>query len=89
MCVNRTTTVHEHAVPDMADSERRKEFQVAGFEALVEMKLNSCREKDKTDLREMVDVGGFDFDWPRQLPRKTFARLSCDALPIHADVRLV
>lgn len=37
--------------------------QVVTLEALVEMKLNSFRDKDRTHLRDMIQVGLIDSNW--------------------------
>src|SRR5437763_10146896 len=51
--------------PDVAESERGPEaFQVVGIEALVRMKLTSFRDKDRTHLRDMIEVGIIDQSWP-------------------------
>jgi hypothetical protein len=54
----------EHTLPDLDESERAKEFQVATLEALVRMKLTSWRDKDRTHLRDMIGVGLLGATWP-------------------------
>ncbi len=63
------------AFPDISDSERGAEFQVISLQALVEMKLNSFRCKDRTHLRDMIEVGLIDATWPAKFPASLAARL--------------
>ena len=39
------------------------------------MKLTSYRDKDKTHLRDMIDVGLVDAAWPARYPPELAARL--------------
>jgi len=59
---------HEHASPDLDESERAAEFQVASLEALTRMKLIAWRDKDRTHLRDMIGVGLIDATWPARFP---------------------
>ena len=59
---------HEHASPDLDDSERAAEFQVISLEAIVRMKLIAWRDKDRTHLRDMIGVGLLDATWPARFP---------------------
>ena len=43
--------------------------------ALVRMKLTSWRDKDRTHLRNMIQVGLIDATWPVRLPSPLAARL--------------
>src|SRR5271154_3647396 len=43
---------YEHASPDLDESERAAEFQVATLQALLKMKLIAWRDKDRTHLRD-------------------------------------
>src|SRR6267154_6404945 len=65
----------EYTLPDIDESERAVEFQVAKLEALVRMKLIAWRDKDRTHLRDMIGVGLVDASWPIQLPAPLGARL--------------
>jgi Uncharacterised nucleotidyltransferase len=65
----------EHTLPDLDESERAVEFQVATLEALVRMKLTAWRDKDRTHLRDMIGVGLLDATWPARLPPPLGARL--------------
>ncbi|MCX7392196.1 MAG: hypothetical protein NTX02_13550 [Planctomycetia bacterium] len=48
------------AVPDVDESKSFKSYRVLSLEALVRMKLTSYRDKDRTHLRDMLDVGLLD-----------------------------
>ena len=61
--------------PDVADSEPAAEFQVVTLEALVVMKLNSNRLKDKVHLLDLIGVGQLDQTWPARLPPDLAPRL--------------
>ena len=49
--------------------------RVLSLEALVRMKLTSYRDKDRTHLRDMLDVGLLDATWPNRYPTELAARL--------------
>ncbi len=65
----------EHTLPDIDESERAVEFQVATLEALVRMKLIAWRDKDRTHLRDMIGVGLVDATWPARFPAPLGDRL--------------
>ncbi len=65
----------EFNLPDIKESERAGEFQVAGIEALVRMKLIAWRDKDRTHLRDLIGVGLLDASWPARFPAQLGARL--------------
>jgi hypothetical protein len=65
----------EHTLPDLAQSERASEFQVANLEALVRMKLIAYRRKDQVHLLDLIGVGLLDATWPARLPPPLSARL--------------
>lgn len=48
---------------------------VVELQALVEMKLNSFRDKDRTHLRDMIQIGLIDASWPSRFPRELGHRL--------------
>jgi hypothetical protein len=55
--------------PDVAESEMTEPFRLLSLDALVRMKLTSFRDKDRTHLRDLMDVGLVDASWvPRLLP---------------------
>jgi hypothetical protein len=62
-------------VPDVTESEVTPQFRLVGFEPLVRMKLVSFRDKDRTHLRDMIDVGLIDATWAARLPRELAKRL--------------
>jgi hypothetical protein len=63
------------ATPDVTDSEANPRFQVVTLAALVEMKLNSFRLKDRVHLLDLIGVGLVDQTWPQRLPPELAARL--------------
>jgi hypothetical protein len=65
----------DYNLPEIEDSERAVEFQVAALEALVRMKLVAWRDKDRTHLRDLIGVGLIDATWPNRLPAPLGARL--------------
>ena len=62
-------------VPDVAESVSFKSYRVLALEAVVRMKLTSYRDKDKTHLRDMIDVSLVDATWPARYPAELAARL--------------
>src|SRR5258708_7019644 len=66
---------YEHASPDLDESERAAEFQVATLQALLKMKLIAWRDKDRTHLRDLIGVGLIDATWPARFPPPLGERL--------------
>jgi hypothetical protein len=64
----------EH-LPNLEESERAAEFQVASLSALVRMKLISPHLIDRVHLRDMIDVGLIDKSWPTRFPPPLAERL--------------
>jgi len=60
--------------PDLTEVERQA-FNVLAFDALVRMKLTSFRDKDRTHLRDMIEVGLLDDSWLNRLPPELSVRL--------------
>ena len=61
--------------PLLSESERGAAFQVVSLEALVRMKLVSNRDKDRTHLRDMIQLGLVDETWPARYPTVLAERL--------------
>jgi hypothetical protein len=61
--------------PDVAESEMADAFQILSLEALVRMKLTSFRDKDRTHLRDLLEVGLIDSAWTSRLPPALAERL--------------
>jgi hypothetical protein len=61
--------------PDLSEAEAGPEFRVIGLEALVRRKLTSDRDKDRTHLRDLIDVGLIDASWVARFPPGLAARL--------------
>jgi len=49
---------------EMTETQASGNFSVVSLEALVRMKLTSFRDKDRTHLRDMIEVGLIDDSWP-------------------------
>ncbi len=54
--------------PDVSDSADAPFFRVLSLQALVQIKLTAYRDKDKTHLRDLIDVGLIDPSWPARFP---------------------
>lgn len=63
------------ALPDLDESERAPEFQVATLDALVRMKLTAYRRKDQVHLLDLIGVGLIDASWPARFPAPLGDRL--------------
>lgn len=50
-------------------------FRHLTLDALVRMKLTSYRDKDRTHLRDLIEVGLIDGTWPARFPPELAARL--------------
>jgi hypothetical protein len=54
---------------DVAERELADDYHVVALEALVRMKLNAFRDKDRTHLRDLISLGLIDASWlPRCVP---------------------
>ncbi len=63
------------AAPDVTASESFRSYRVLSLEALVQMKLTSYRDRDKTHVRDMLEVGLLDATWPSRYPPLLASRL--------------
>lgn len=61
--------------PDVAESEQTESFRLVTLDALVRMKLTSFRDKDRTHLRDLIEVGLVDASWRARLPAELGLRL--------------
>ena len=61
--------------PDVTDSEQIGLFRVLTLEALVQIKLTAFRDKDRTHLRDLLDVGLIDAAWVDRYPPPLADRL--------------
>lgn len=61
--------------PNVEESKATPTCQVLGLEALVRMKLTSFRDKDRTHVRDFIDVGLVDKTWVNRLPPELGSRL--------------
>jgi hypothetical protein len=63
------------ASPDVTESEAGPEFHVLQLRALVGVKLTAYRDKDRTHLRDLIDVGLIDGSWEQYYPAELAGRL--------------
>jgi hypothetical protein len=63
------------ANPDVTQSEAAEEYRVLTLESLVQIKLTAFRDKDRTHLRDMIEVGLIDQTWPKKFPPELADRL--------------
>ncbi len=61
--------------PLLSESERGAAFQVVSLEPLVRMKLVSNRDKDRTHVRDMIQLGLIDSTWAARFPPVLAERL--------------
>jgi hypothetical protein len=61
--------------PDVTESEDAGSFRVLALPALVQIKLTAFREKDRTHLRDLIDVGLVDDTWYPRFPQELAERL--------------
>lgn len=73
---NEKVRPHEAmANPDVTDAEPTAEFRVLSLPALVRIKLTAFRDKDRTHLRDLIEVGLIDESWCERLPPELSERL--------------
>jgi hypothetical protein len=53
--------------PDVTEAETTGAFRLVTLDALVRMKLTAYRDKDRTHLRDLIDVGLVDASWVSRL----------------------
>lgn len=63
------------AAPGVQQSIEINQKRVVELLPLVEMKLNSYRDKDKAHLRDLIQVGLIDSTWLERLPVALAPRL--------------
>lgn len=61
--------------PDVDELRTTSTFSVLNLDALVRMKLTSFRDKDRTHLRDLIEVGLIDATWPGRFPPELGQRL--------------
>jgi hypothetical protein len=69
---------YQDAAPDVSEAEKpggAGGFSVVKLEALVRMKLTSFRDKDRTHLRDMLEIGLIDASWTTRFGAELGARL--------------
>jgi hypothetical protein len=66
---------YEAAAPDLDTADDHEAFQLLALEPLVRMKLTSFRDKDRTHLRDLIEVGLVDRTWLDRLQPELAKRL--------------
>ena len=61
--------------PDVDETTITATARVLSLEALLRMKLTSFRDKDRTHVRDLIDVGLVDVSWCARLPAELATRL--------------
>jgi len=61
--------------PDVTESEATETFRLVTLGALVRMKLTAFRDRDRTHLRDFIEVGLVDASWRNRLAAPLAARL--------------
>jgi hypothetical protein len=61
--------------PDVSESEGGERYRVLNLEALLRMKLTSFRDKDRTHIRDLIDIGLIDATWTARFPAELAGRL--------------
>jgi len=61
--------------PNVEQAVEINDKRIVELESLVEMKLNSYRDRDRTHLRDMIQIGLIDATWPDRFPPQLGQRL--------------
>jgi hypothetical protein len=61
--------------PDLTSTEQHEAYKLLALEPLVTMKLTSFRDKDRTHLRDLIEVGLIDGAWISRLQPELAIRL--------------
>ena len=63
------------ANPGLESRLNTGEFKVISLESLVQIKLTAFRDKDRTHVRDLIEVGLIDDTWPSKFPAVLADRL--------------
>ncbi len=61
--------------PSVTESEATPTFRLLTLDALVRMKLTFFRDKDRTHIRDLIDIGLVDVAWLDRVPQELRSRL--------------
>jgi len=61
--------------PDVTEVVRAENYTILSLDALVRIKLTDYGDKDRTHLRDLIDVGLIDQTWVARFPQELGARL--------------
>ena len=71
---DRIVAVDDEGRP-VTESEAGDQFRLVTLPALVRMKLVGFRDKDRTHLRDLIELGLLNASWCERLPQALAARL--------------
>jgi hypothetical protein len=63
------------ANPEVSESEQAGPYRILNLRALVQIKLTAFRDKDRTHLRDLLEVGLIDASWRQFYPPELAGRL--------------
>jgi hypothetical protein len=66
---------YPESAPSVDEVEVTETFRLLALDALVRMKLTSFRDKDRTQLRDLIEVGLVDLTWLERLSPELASRL--------------
>lgn len=61
--------------PEVSQSVQLNQYRVLDLKALVQIKLTAFRDKDRTHLRDLLDIGLIDQSWTSRYPPELAERL--------------
>ena len=61
--------------PEVTESEAGEEYRVLSLRPLVQIKLTAYRDKDRTHLRDLLELGIIDASWVPRYPAELGGRL--------------
>ena len=61
--------------PEVSESEAAEEYRVLSLRPLVQIELTAYRDKDRTHLRDLLDLGIIDASWCALYPAELGGRL--------------
>ena len=73
--LERVRPEYSLAAPDVSESDESGAYSVLRLESLLIMKLTSFRDKDRTHIRDFIEVGLVDETWIHRLPPELGTRL--------------
>jgi Uncharacterised nucleotidyltransferase len=75
LALEKVRPEYPFTAPDVTECEPTPAFRLLTLEALVRMKLTSFRDKDRTHLRDLIEVGLVEASWLARLAAALRPRL--------------